>query len=57
MKKIVAFVLSAVMAAACAGATEGPSMTVQFDSTGGSQQVTAQEEVDAWLAEAKAFLS
>ena len=41
----------------CAGATEGPSMTVQFDSTGGSQQVTAQEEVDAWLAEAKAFLS
>lgn len=45
------------MAAACAGATEGPSMTVQFDSTGGSQQVTAQEEVDAWLAEAKAFLS
>lgn len=44
------------MAAACAGATEGPSMTVQFDSTGGSQQVTAQEEVDAWLAEAKAFL-
>ena len=45
------------MAAACAGATEGPSMTVQFDSTGGSQQVTAQEEVDAWLTEAKAFLS
>ena len=45
------------MAAACAGATEGPSMTVQFDSTGGSQQVTAQEEVDAWLAEAKSFLS
>lgn len=45
------------MAAACAGATEGPSMTVQFDSTGGSQQVTSQEEVDAWLAEAKAFLS
>lgn len=45
------------MAAACAGATEGPSMAVQFDSTGGSQQVTAQEEVDAWLAEAKAFLS
>lgn len=45
------------MSAACAGATEGPSMTVQFDSTGGSQQVTAQEEVDAWLAEAKAFLS
>lgn len=45
------------MAAACAGATEGPSMTVQFDSTGGSQQVTAQEEIDAWLAEAKAFLS
>lgn len=45
------------MAAACVGATEGPSMTVQFDSTGGSQQVTAQEEVDAWLTEAKAFLS
>lgn len=45
------------MAAASAGATEGPSMTVQFDSTGGSQQVTAQEEVDAWLTEAKAFLS
>ena len=42
------------MAAACAGATEGPSMTVQFDSTGGSQQVTAQDEADAWRVEAKA---
>ena len=35
---------------ACAGASFGPSMEVQFDSTGGSELVTPQKDVDAWIA-------
>lgn len=36
--------------AACDGASFGPSMEVQFDSTGGSKQVTPQRDIDAWIA-------
>ena len=36
--------------AACDGASFGPSMEVQFDSTGGPKQVTPQRDVDAWIA-------
>lgn len=36
--------------AACDGTTFGPSMEVQFDSTGGSKQVTPQRDIDAWIA-------
>ncbi len=36
--------------AACDGAAFGPSMEVQFDSTGGSKQVTPQHDVDTWIA-------
>ena len=35
---------------ACAGASFGPSMEVQFDSTGGSELVTPKKDVDAWVA-------
>lgn len=32
-----------------AGATAGPSLAVQFDSTGGSRQVMPQQQVDNWI--------
>ena len=35
--------------AACPGATFGPSMEVRFDSAGGSEQMTPQAQVDAWI--------
>lgn len=34
---------------ACAGATFGPSMEIQFDSNGGDIQRTPQRDVDAWI--------
>ena len=34
---------------ACAGATFGPALEVQFDSTGGDRQETPQREVDSWI--------
>lgn len=34
---------------ACAGAALGPSMEIQFDSTGGAEQVTPQRDVDTWI--------
>ena len=34
---------------ACAGAAFGPSIEVQFDSTGGDRQETPQREVEAWI--------
>lgn len=32
-----------------AGATAGPSLAIQFDSTGGSRQITPQQQVDNWI--------
>ncbi len=34
---------------AVAGATAGPSLAIQFDSTGGSRQITPQQQVDNWI--------
>ena len=34
---------------ACAGATFGPALEVQFDSTGGDRQETPQRKVDSWI--------
>ena len=34
---------------AVAGATAGPSLAIQFDSTGGSRQITPQPQVDNWI--------
>ena len=34
---------------ACTGATFGPALEVQFDSTGGDRQETPQHEVDSWI--------
>ena len=34
---------------AAAGATAGPSLAIQFDSTGGSRQITPQQQVDNWI--------
>ncbi len=42
---------------AAAGATPGPSLEVQFDSTGGSHQETPQHEVDAWVASVAKLLA
>ncbi len=41
---------------AAPGAAPGPSMEVQFDSTGGPRQVTPQADVDAWIERVKALL-
>ena len=41
---------------AAAGATFGPALEVQFDSTGGPRQETSQREVDAWIAQVKKLL-
>ena len=35
--------------AACTGAAFGPSMEIQFDSSGGADQKTPQHDVDAWI--------
>ena len=45
------------MREAAAGAVAGPALEVQFDSTGGSRQKTAQREVDAWVAQVKKLLA
>lgn len=41
---------------ACAGATFGPAIEVQFDSTGGADQVTPQRAVDAWVEKVRGLL-
>ncbi len=41
---------------AAKGASFGPSLEVQFDSTGGPRQMTPQAEVDAWIAGVKKML-
>lgn len=38
------------MKKACSGATFAHEMEVQFDSTGGAQQITAESEIEAWIA-------
>lgn len=40
---------------ACADATFGPSMEVQFDSNGGDVQKTPQRDVDAWIERVRAL--
>ena len=40
----------------CAGATFGPAIEVQFDSTGGSDQVTPQRTVDVWVEKVRDLL-
>ena len=42
---------------ACPGAQFGPELAVQFDSQGGSTQVTPQKQVEAWLEQVKTFLA
>lgn len=42
------------MKAACKGASCLEEMAVQFDSTGGAEQVTSQKDVDAWIQRVKA---
>lgn len=42
---------------ACPGAQCGPELAVQFDSEGGSTQVTSQQQVEAWLERVKASLA
>lgn len=44
------------MRGAAAGATFGPALEAQFDSTGGSHQETPQREVDSWIKQVKALL-
>ncbi len=41
---------------AAKGASFGPSLEVQFDSTGGPRQMTPQAEVDAWAQEVRKLL-
>ena len=40
---------------ACTGATFGPALEVQFDSTGGDRQETPQHEVDAWIEKVRSL--
>ena len=40
---------------ACAGATFGPALEVQFDSTGGDRQDTPQREVDSWIEKVRSL--
>ena len=42
---------------ACPGAQFGPELAVQFDSQGGSTQVTPQKQVEAWLEQVKTCLA
>ena len=44
------------MEKACRGASFGPSLAVQFDSTGGSKLVTAVQDIDDWIEEVKQCL-
>ena len=41
---------------ACAGASSGPALEVQFDSTGGDRQQTPQAVIDAWIEQVRALL-
>lgn len=43
------------MAKLCKGAKVAHEMTVRFDSAGGSDLVTPQEEVEAWIAAVQAL--
>ena len=45
------------MYAAAANGAEGPTLEVQFDSTGGDQQETPQATISAWIDEVKALLA
>lgn len=38
---------------ACTGAAIKNEMKIQFDSTGGSEQITSQDEVTSWINEVK----
>ena len=40
---------------ACTGATFGPALEGQFDSTGGDRQETPQHEVDAWIEKVRSL--
>ena len=40
---------------ACTGATFGPALEVQFDSTGGDHQETPQHEVDSWIEKVRSL--
>lgn len=40
---------------ACAGASLGPALEVQFDSTGGDRQETPQSQVDAWIEQIRSL--
>lgn len=40
---------------ACAGASFGPALEVQFDSTGGDHQETPQREVDSWIEKVRSL--
>ncbi|WP_321971837.1 flavodoxin [Paratractidigestivibacter sp.] len=44
------------MVEAAAGATAGPALEVQFDSTGGDHQESPQAAVDAWIGQILALL-
>lgn len=40
----------------CTGASFGPAIEIQFDSTGGSDQVTPQRAIDAWIEKVRRLL-
>ena len=40
---------------ACTGASFGPALEVQFDSTGGDRQETPQSQVDAWIEQIRSL--
>lgn len=40
---------------ACTGASFGPALEVQFDSTGGDHQETPQSQVDAWIEQIRSL--
>ena len=40
---------------ACAGASFGPALEVQFDSTGGDRQETPQSQVNAWIEQIRSL--
>ena len=40
---------------ACAGASFGPALEVQFDSTGGDHQETPQSQVNAWIEQIRSL--
>lgn len=40
---------------ACTGASFGPALEAQFDSTGGDRQETPQSQVDAWIEQIRSL--